>query len=275
LTEEGRFSRKTLPPLTHESPQAAERRRHKRAQIEFRVHVRGGIGTQEAFEDLCRSLDVTRDGVLLRTSRGGYWAGQPLQVTCPYWSTPIPINTARKARVIRSWLLPDSRYGVAIEFQQMNGNGAVQAAARPFPNQVRVLGVESDARMARAMQNLLEQDGYNVVFVATAQQALDILGCEEPDVLLAEVEGNGISGHDLCAIVKTDERLRHIPVILLTKSALPSDYSASYKLGAVVCISKPCQPERVQHAVHLVAPPPAQCTVYSARFNMGAFVRTS
>jgi CheY-like chemotaxis protein len=264
-----------LPPLTHASPQGAERRRHKRAKIEFRVHVRGGIGTQEVFEDVGQSLDVTRDGVLLRTSRGGYWAGQPLQVTCPFWITPLPINTARKARVIRSSLLPDSRYGVAIEFQQMNGNGSALAAAKPFPNQVRVLGVESDARMARAMQELLERDGYNVVFVATAQQALEILGCEEPDVLLAEVEGNGISGHDLCAIVKTDERLQHIPVILLTKSGLPSDYSASYKLGAVVCMSKPCQPERVQHAVHLVAPPPAQCTVYSARFNMAAFVRTS
>ncbi len=171
--------------------------------------------------------------------------------------------------------MPDTRYGVAIEFQQMNGNGVMQGVARPFPNQVRVLGVESDARMARATQDLLERDGYNVVFVSTAQQALDILGCEEPDVLLAEVEGNGISGHDLCAIVKKDERLQHIPVILLTKSALPSDYSASYKLGAVVCMSKPCLPERVQHAVHLVAPPTAECSVYSARFNMGAFVRTS
>lgn len=244
-------------------------------KIDFRVHIRGGIGTQEAFDDFGKSLDITRDGLLVSTWRGGYWAGQPLQVACPYWTSPAPINTERKARVIRCSVMPSSGYAVAIEFQPMNGDFAAHRASTPFPNQVRVLGVESDPRVARVMRELLERDGYNVVIVSTAQQALDILGCETPDVLLAEVEGKGVSGHDLCAIVKTDDRLQHIPVILLTNSALPSDYSASYQLGAVVCMAKPCAPERLQHAVHLVAPPPAHCTVYSARFNMGPFVRTS
>jgi len=81
-----------------------------------------------------------------------------------------------------------------------------------------------------------------------------------PDVVVAETEGIG---------------MQHIPVILLTNSALPSDYSANYRVGAIVSMKKPCEPERVQHAVHLVAPPPAaQSTVYSARLNMAAFART-
>jgi hypothetical protein len=37
----------------------------------------------------------------------------------------------------------------------------------------------------------------------------------------------------------------------------------------------PCRPERLRSAIHLVAAPPALCSVYSARFNVSSFVRTS
>ena len=131
-------------------------------------------------------------------------------------------------------------------------------------------------RPARACdRGLLEQDGYHVLYVETAEQALALLRSETPDVLVVESEGGMISGLDLCWIVKTTDRLQHIPVILLTSSAMPSDYSAGRRLGAIVCMKKPCPPGQLQHAVHMVAPPPAQRTVYSGRFNMGPFVRTS
>jgi CheY-like chemotaxis protein len=254
----------------------AERRRRKRAKIAVPVHIRGGIERADAFEDLGNSVDASRDGLLLSTSRDGYWAGQPLLVTFPFSNTPTAINTPRKARVIRSTLMHDSLYALAVQFQPENGkNVSSPWASTPFPNQVRVLAVESDPRMASTMRDLLQQDGYHVVFVSTTQQALDILRSETPDVLLAEVECGEISGQDLCAIVKTNERLRHIPVILLTRSALPSDYSAGRLLGAVVCMAKPCQPERLQRAIHLVVPPTSQRPAYSPRFNASPFVRIS
>ena len=53
-------------------------------------------------------------------------------------------------------------------------------------------------------------------------------------------------------------------MILLTRSAQPADYSASHQLGAVVCMAKPFQPERLQHVVRLVAPPPTLKSVYGA-----------
>jgi hypothetical protein len=65
-----------------------ERRRHLRAKVSMRVHIRGGVGTLEIFEDIGTSLDMSRDGVLVATGRGGYWVGQWLQVTCPYWDSP-------------------------------------------------------------------------------------------------------------------------------------------------------------------------------------------
>jgi CheY-like chemotaxis protein len=267
---------KTTSPAKHPIGSGADRRRRCRVKIVGRVQVRGGIGTLDLFEDMGKSIDVSRDGILLSTSRGGYWVGQMLEVTFPYWTAPTSINQARRARVVRNLLLPDFCYAVAVQFEVSAGNGhSAHLTQAQMPKQVRVLGVEPDATIARAIRNLLEQDGYQVVLVSTAQQALDILQSDTPDVLIAETEGQGVTGTELCAVVKKTLRLQHIPVILLTHSALPSNYSASYRAGALVCMMKPCEPERLLNAVHLVAPPPGQRSTYSAAFNMSAFVRTS
>jgi CheY-like chemotaxis protein len=253
-----------------------DRRRHSRARIALGVYIRGGVGTLETFEDFAKSLDVSRDGVQLATARGGYWPGQSLEVTCPFWNLPSGINASRKAKVIRSVLTSTFSYAVAVEFERQYDESSSGAwASTPYPNQVRLLGVESDPRSAGAMKALLEQDGYNVLYVSTAEQALDVLRSETPNVLVVEAEGGEISGLDLCAIVKTTERLHHIPIILLTSAAMPSDYSAGRDLGAIVCMKRPCRVGQLRRVVHMVVAPPSEQTVYSGRFNMGPFVRTS
>jgi hypothetical protein len=43
------------------SPVGIERRRRKRAKITAQVHMRG-VNTPEPFEEICKSIDVSRDG---------------------------------------------------------------------------------------------------------------------------------------------------------------------------------------------------------------------
>jgi CheY-like chemotaxis protein len=265
-------------PIPEEEPvkTGADRRKRKRGMFSVPVQIRGGVGTLEVFEDLVSSLDVSRDGLLVSTSRGGYSVGERLQVACPYWSSPTAINVPRNAQVIRNVLQPNYTYALALQFLRGPCEEEPWAVpASPFPNQVRVLCVVSDSPASRALREILEKDGYHVVVVAGAQDALDILRDEVPDVILAESEGHGICGKDLCAIIKTCPRLQHIPVILLTASALPSDYASSHDIGAVMCMTIPCKPQRLRSAIHLVAAPPAHCSVYNGRFNVASFVRTS
>lgn len=237
-----------------------ERRRRKRAKISAQVHVKGGVGGAEAFEEVCMSIDVSRDGLLFTTSRKGYYKGQRLHVVFPYSAAAAAINTPQIAEVVRTVDMPADRMGVAVEFKEAANarRDGDTDASRPAaaPPQSVVLAVESDPRIAEIMRNLLNQDGYTVITVATATEALEVLRTTTPAVFLAEVEGDDMSGHDLCLIIKRNERLARVPVILLTRSAQPADYSASHSLGAVVCMAKPFKPERLQHVVRLVAPPP-------------------
>jgi DNA-binding response OmpR family regulator len=116
------------------------------------------------------------------------------------------------------------------------------------------------------MRGVLQQDGYQVIIVPTADEALKVLKTTVPAVFIAEVEAKDMSGQDLCLIIKRDQRLQRVPVILLTRSAQPADYAASHQLGAVVCMAKPFKPERFVYVVRLVAPPP-QKNAYARSSN--------
>jgi CheY-like chemotaxis protein len=265
----------TATDATPKPPAAStDRRRRKRAKITAQVHVRGGVGSVNTFEDLCTSIDVSRDGLLFTTIRKDYWVGQVLDVTFPYSSAATAINTAQRAKIVRMFETKDGKSAVAIHFEAAANQAAKvpaggRTAEKSFAVQTMVLAVESDERLAETMRALLQQDGYYVVIVKNAKQALDVLKTAVPAVILAEFEGEELGGQDLCLIVKKDERLKHIPVILITQAAQPADYSTSHQYGAVVCMAKPFKPERLQHVVRLVAPPPSQRSAYGAKLGYG------
>jgi len=265
------------------SPVGIERRRRKRAKITAQVHMRG-VNTPEPFEEICKSVDVSRDGLLVTSARAGYWKGQRLEVVFPYSTAAAALNSSQPAEVVRV-VEHDGRYAVALQFINTKSDAAakvdpsladahVSGNAMHAKQQSVVLAVESDPKTAEIMRNILSNDGYTVIIVPTAQQALDILRNTVPAVFLAEVEATDMSGHDLCLIIKRNERLQRVPVILLTKSARPTDYSASHQLGAVVCMAKPFKPERLLHVVRLVAPPPSARSAYGAsRYSSGSIER--
>ena len=261
------------------TPEGRERRKWARAMVSVSARICGGVGTLECFEEIVTCLDISREGIRVPTMRAGYIADQHLEVTCPFWDNPTAINTPRAAKVIRCSVIPNHGYEVAIQFlsNKPEESFVLRQAAAAFASQVRVLVVESYVRVGRAVQELLEKDGYQVVTVEKPRQALEIIQTETPHVIIAaaEAEGTDISGHDLCAVIKGTPRLQHIPVILITTSAKPADYAASHHVGAVVCLAKPYKVESVRQAVRLVAMPPSQCSGYSSGCNISTFVRNS
>ncbi len=60
-----------------------------------------------------------------------------------------------------------------------------------------------------------------------------------PDLILLDVNMSGLDGFDVLTWLKADERLKRVPVVMLTSSELASDVSRAYELGASGYISKP------------------------------------
>jgi CheY-like chemotaxis protein len=114
----------------------------------------------------------------------------------------------------------------------------------------RILIVEDDPKDVELTLTALEE--YNlaneVVVTRDGEEALDYLYCrgnfkmrtsENPAVLLLDLKLPKVDGLEVLQQIKSDEKLRMIPVVVLTSSREERDMVASYKLGVNAYVVKP------------------------------------
>lgn len=70
-----------------------------------------------------------------------------------------------------------------------------------------------------------------------------------PDLILLDLNMPRMNGREFLEVIKADEELRTIPVVVLTTSDVERDVVASYKLGAAGYITKPVDMDQFIEAV--------------------------
>ena len=82
----------------------------------------------------------------------------------------------------------------------------------------RILMIEDDREMVTLGRLILEREGYEVIAAYGGAEGLELLYREDEtiDLLLLDIMMIGVDGWQVLTAVKSDERLRHIPVIMLT-----------------------------------------------------------
>lgn len=114
----------------------------------------------------------------------------------------------------------------------------------------RILLVEDDPKDVELTLTALDE--YNlaneVIVTSDGQEALDYLyyrgnfmkrSGENPAVLLLDLKLPKVDGLEVLQQVKSDEKLKMIPVVVLTSSHEEKDMIASYKLGVNAYVVKP------------------------------------
>ena len=81
---------------------------------------------------------------------------------------------------------------------------------------------------------------------------LDGNHAEAPDVILLDINLPKRNGIEVLAEIKSDSRLRRIPVIVMTTSAGPREISRVYDLHANLCMTKPLEFEHFCRAIRFV-----------------------
>lgn len=77
----------------------------------------------------------------------------------------------------------------------------------------------------------------------------DFKNVETPDLVLLDINLPLKNGHEVLQLIKSDERTRHIPVIMLTTSSSENDVKKSYKYHANCYITKPVEVDEFIDAV--------------------------
>jgi len=106
----------------------------------------------------------------------------------------------------------------------------------------RVLVVEDDPAILRQIAFNLESHGYLIQTAMTGLQALKLMMCEPPDLLITDVMMPEMDGNELVASVRADPDLSNVPVIMLTARNLDEDMMQGYQNGTDIYLTKPFNP---------------------------------
>jgi len=99
------------------------------------------------------------------------------------------------------------------------------------------------------MRTLKKHHVANRIFVVTdGEEALDFLYCRNqyekrcnhlPKVIFLDIKLPKLNGLEVLKVIKSDDHMRHIPVVMLTSSVEDPDIKAAYDLGANSYVVKP------------------------------------
>src|SRR6266699_3774619 len=80
----------------------------------------------------------------------------------------------------------------------------------------RIMLVEDSPTQAVKLRYVLEKAGWEVVWTATAQKAMEAIGSNPPDLILLDFYLPGIRGDELCRRIRMNINTRSIPVLMMT-----------------------------------------------------------
>ncbi|MGV8892927.1 MAG: Hpt domain-containing protein [Burkholderiaceae bacterium] len=151
--------------------------------------------------------------------------------------------------------LRTSRSGQRVQGPRLNAPdaiGAVTAVSEPseqlavqpesgLRTQRIVMVVDDSLTVRKVTQRLLAREGYQVVLAKDGVDALQQLQTITPDVMLVDIEMPRMDGFDLTRNVRSDERLRHIPIIMITSRTADKHRNYAMELGVDAYFGKPYQ----------------------------------
>ena len=122
----------------------------------------------------------------------------------------------------------------------------------------KLLLADDSATIQKVIDLTFADEGVRVMTVGNGQEAIDQLLEFAPDIVLADVFMPARTGYEVCEYVKTNEKLKHIPVMLLVGSFEPFDEAEARRVGADDILTKPFQSIRrlIDRVGALVSSPP-------------------
>ncbi len=107
------------------------------------------------------------------------------------------------------------------------------------PPTPHVLTVDDEAVNLMVMEAALAPLGYRIEAAASAAEAMLAMRAEKPDLILLDVMMPGQSGIELCQVIRRDETLRDVPVMLVTALGAATARNAGLASGADDYVEKP------------------------------------
>jgi diguanylate cyclase (GGDEF)-like protein len=124
---------------------------------------------------------------------------------------------------------------------ETHDEGNIDDEQDAIPVRGRVAVVEDGEATRYFLLRSLRGQGYTVKGIEDGPSAIPLLRTFQPEVILLDVTLPGLSGFDVCKIIRHDPLLRSATVIILTARASVEDRMAGWSAGADDYLIKPCE----------------------------------
>lgn len=115
-----------------------------------------------------------------------------------------------------------------------------------------ILIIDPDKEHVQLVRHTLTESGYDVIASVSGDAGLEIAFRHKPDLILLEVKIPRTDGLEVCRRLRSDDRTRRIPVIMLSALGSEMDRVVGLELGADDYVTKPFSPRELVARVKAV-----------------------
>lgn len=109
----------------------------------------------------------------------------------------------------------------------------------------RLLVVDDEPRLLRAVAADLRGEGYEVAAVQSGAEALSAIARQVPDLIVSDIRMPGMDGYALARQLRRNPSTALIPIIFLTAKDTTSDRIQGFQAGVDAYLSKPFDPDEL------------------------------
>lgn len=116
----------------------------------------------------------------------------------------------------------------------------------------RILIVDDDPDIRDVLRLTLIQEDYEVIEAPNGKDAIGLIKTKAPNLVILDYKMPGLTGLEVCRIVKEDILLRYLPIIMLTGKGDVSDKVKGINAGADDYVVKPFEPQELMARVKMI-----------------------
>jgi len=103
----------------------------------------------------------------------------------------------------------------------------------------QVLIVEDEYDLAELLRYNLEKESYRALVAHSGEEAIEVVQCQTPDLVLLDIMLPGLNGWEICRILREGAKGKSVPIIMLTALSSEEARIQGLTLGADDYVSKP------------------------------------
>jgi len=102
-----------------------------------------------------------------------------------------------------------------------------------------ILVIDDDDIMLKAIRNILNKDGFNVVTAADGKEAFDLLEHTAYDIVITDLMLPHANGLEVVGKIRHDEANRNVGIIVVSSVGNEETITEAFRLGADDYLKKP------------------------------------